>query len=182
MVTDWTKLATELGSIHEHGETGGDDLTRLAFDQILGDEWIRDTVEHILAFRPGQELAMNCVRYIQSLKATQYAYEVYKSSAGERADRAVWLIKHLAHPVSFSWIAEFLNDRNVMHWGLGVLDQLLWGEKVPYDDAAKALLVLAEENSGGQMKGHIDFIRQYLEDRPKEEEDEGYSYCTVDVP
>jgi hypothetical protein len=64
---------------------------------------------------------------------------VYKTSDGERAEQAVWLIKHLANPISFDWIEEFLNDNNAIHWGIGVLDQLLWTEQIPYDDKAKSL-------------------------------------------
>ena len=165
MVTDWKELATHFGSLHESGESGGDSFAQKAFDEILGNEWIESTVDFIVAFKPGQELAMNCLRYLHSEKATKYAYDVYKSSEGERADQAVWLIKHLANPISFEWIEEFLNDSNVIHWGIGVLDQLLWTEQVPYDDKAKALLDLADRNTNGESKGSTDFIRQYVEDR-----------------
>jgi len=144
MVTDWKKLATQLGSLHDSGESGGDSFAQQAFDEIFDDEWIESTVEYIVAFKPGEELAMNCLRYLHSAKATKYAYNIYKLSDGERADRAVWLIKHLANPISFQWIEEFLNDSNVIHWGIGVLDQLLWTEQLPFDDKAKALLELAD--------------------------------------
>ena len=165
MVTDWKDLATQLGSLHDSGESGGDSFAQQALDEILGEEWIESTVEYIVSFKCGQELAMNCLRYLHSTKATKYAYHVYKSSQGERADRAVWLIKHLANPMSFEWIEEFLNDSNVIHWGIGVLDQLLWTEQVPYDDKAKALLELADKNTSGHSKSNTDFIRQYVEER-----------------
>lgn len=99
------------------------------------------------------------------MKATLYAYEIYKSSTHERADRAVWLIKQLAHPVSYEWIEEFLNDMNVIGWGLGVLDQLLWTRQIPFDEKAEKLLHLALTNSEGQMADQIDFIRSYLQAR-----------------
>jgi|SRR4030095_6978349 hypothetical protein len=104
MKTDWTQLATKLGTLRENGESGGDSFAKEAFDEILGDEWIANTVEHSISLKPGRELAMNCLRYIHSTKATKYAYQIYKSSTGERADQAVWLIKHLANPVSINWI------------------------------------------------------------------------------
>jgi len=165
MVTDWKKLARELGSLHESGESGGDSFAKRAFEEILGDEWIESTVDDIIAFKRGDELAMSCLRYLNSSKATKYAYQVYKSSQGERADRAVWLIKNLANPIALEWIREFLNDTNVIHWGIGVLDQLLWTEQVPYDDKVKALLDLADKNLNGQSKDNTDFIRQYVEKR-----------------
>jgi hypothetical protein len=132
MTTDWTQLARQIGSLHEDGsESGGASLTQQAFDEILGDEWIESTVEHAISFKRGGELAMNCLQYLHSTKATNYAYHVYKTSDGERAERAVWLIKHLQNPISLDWIEEFLNDQNVIHWGIGVLDQLLWTEQIP---------------------------------------------------
>jgi hypothetical protein len=166
MTTDWKQLARQLGSLRDDGsESGGDDYAKKALDEILGDEWIESAVEHIVSFKRGRELAMNCLRYLHSTKATNYAYRVYKASDGERADQAVWLIKHLANPIALEWIEEFLNDKNVIHWGLGVLDQLLWTEQVLYDDKAKSLLELADRNSKGQLKEHTDFIRQYIEER-----------------
>ena len=166
MTTDWKQLAKQLGSLHDDGsECGGDSFAQQAFDEILGDEWIESTVEHIISFKGGGELAMNCLRYLHSTKATLYAYKVYKTCEGEKADRAVWLIKHLANPISLNWVEEFLTDKNVIHWGVGVLDQLLWTEQIPYDDKAKSLLLLADSNSNGQLKEQTDFIRKYLDER-----------------
>ena len=166
MTTDWTKLAKELSSLHDDGsESGGDSFAQKAFDEILGDDWIENTVEHIISFKRGRELAMNCLRYLHSTKATNYAYQVYKTSDGERAEQAVWLIKHLANPISIDWLEEFLNDKNVINWGIGVLDQLLWTEQIPFDDKAKSLLELANTNSNRQLKEQTDFIRKYIEER-----------------
>lgn len=83
----------------------------------------------------------------------------------ERADQAVWLIKHIANPISLDWVEEFSKDKNVIHCGLGILDQLLWTEQIPYDDKAKSLLELADKNSNGQLKEQIDFIKQYINER-----------------
>ena len=163
METDWKKLATQLGLVHENSENGGDRFAQQAFEEILGEKWIKTTVEHIIGFGSGRELAMNCLRYLNSSMAATYAYMVYKSSGGERAYQAVWLIKQLANPISFEWIEEFLNDPNVINWGVGVLDQLLWTGQVPFDSKVKSLLALADKNSKGQTIEQTDFIRQYME-------------------
>lgn len=168
MITDWTKLATTLGMLpDEFTEYGGDKYAAKAFDEILGEEWIESTVEHIVSFKRGGELAMNCLCKLASDKAVNYTYHIYKTSAGERADRAVWLIKQLANPISLNWIEEFLKDINVIHWGVGVLDQLLWTEQIQYDEKVKYLLELADKNSNGQLKGQIDFIKDYIIERNK---------------
>ena len=165
MKTDWTQLARQLGSLHNGGEYGGDSFAQQAFDEIFGDEWIESTVEHILSSKQGKELAMNCLSYLHSTKATNYAYQVYRTSDKERAAQAVWLIKQLANPISLNWVEEFLNNSNVIHWGIGVLDQLLWTEQIPYDDKVKSLLELADKNSNGQLKEQINFIRQFINER-----------------
>jgi hypothetical protein len=117
MITDWKDLGKQIGSIKDGTEFGSDHLAEIAFEKILGKEWIENTVDHIVSFKSGSELAMNCLRLIRSRAAALYAYDIYKSSSGERASQAVWLIKHLAHPISIAWIEEFLNDPNVMEWG-----------------------------------------------------------------
>jgi hypothetical protein len=100
-------------------------------EELFGDEWIKETVEYIISFKSGSEVALNCLQVIHSQKAVLYAFEIYRSSNNERANRAVWFIKQIAHPISFQWIQEFLNDENVIGPGLGVSDQLLWTEQIP---------------------------------------------------
>ncbi len=107
MLTNWTQLGRQLGSIRDDGESGSDELAEIAFEEILGQEWIENTVEQIVAFKQGRELAMNCLRLIKSKQAVEYAYQVYRNSHGDRAAQAVWLIKQIAHPISFGWVEEF---------------------------------------------------------------------------
>lgn len=157
MKTNWYELTFSIGQDSQY-------VSR-AFETILGDEWIEDTVECAIEYGLGGELAMNCLRHIHSEKACIYAYNVYKSSTGERARMAIWLIKHLTNKISYPWVEDFLNDKNVMDWGLGVLDQLLWGQIIEYDENVERLLQLAHINSKGGLDELIQFIRDYLKDR-----------------
>jgi hypothetical protein len=103
MITNWRELALKVGSLNNDGsESGGESYGKAALEEILGEEWIQSTVDHIISFKRGSEVATDCLRLIHSPKAAFYAYTIYKLSDGEKADRAVWLIKQLAHPVSFS--------------------------------------------------------------------------------
>ena len=168
MITIWKEIALKVGSLHNDGsESGGDGYGKAALEEILGEEWIQSTVDHIISFRAGGEVATDCLRLIDSQKATIYAYNIYKLSDGEKADRAVWLINQLAHPVSIQWVEEFLKDENVIRWGLGVLDQLLWRKQIQYDENIEVLFQLALLNSNGQLKNQVDFIRSYLQERAK---------------
>lgn len=166
MISNWKEIALKVGSLNSDGsETGGDSYGKAALEEILGEEWIQSTVNHIISFKPGSEIATDCLRLIHSSKAAIYAYNLYKLSDGDKADRAVWLIKQLAHPIAIQWMEEFLIDVNVIGSALGVLDQLLWTEQIQYDENIETLFQLALLNSNGQLKSQVDFIREYLQKR-----------------
>jgi predicted RNA binding protein with dsRBD fold (UPF0201 family) len=165
MKTNWEELAIRIGSISDTGESGGDDFAMDALQQVLGKEWIIDSVNHIISFKRGSELAMNTLRFICSKEAAEYAYSIYKSSSDERADRAVWLIKHIAHPISIDWVEEFLKDENVAHWGFGVLDQLIWKERISDNARVEILLQLASSLYDGALQPQVEFVRSYITER-----------------
>jgi len=171
MNTDWKKIGTEIGSITKNSECGGTDYAKLAIENILGEKWIKETVEKAISNELGAELAMSCLSLISSELATDYAYSIYQSDLNsERKNMAVWLIKHLAVKKSYDWVEEFINDKNVIGWGIGVLDQLLWTEKIDYEDEKARvdyLLNLAVTNSNGELKENVDFINEYLKERDK---------------
>lgn len=163
MITNWKEIAKQVGSLNKNSsESGGDSYGRAALETILGDQWIQEAVEHILSFQAGSEVALDCLRILHSEKAVRYAYQVYKSSTGERAERAVFIIKQVAHPVAYQWVEEFLNDSNVIETGLGVLDQLLWTEQIRYNEQVEALLQLALAKSNNLLAERVNFIREYL--------------------
>ena len=171
MKTDWDKIENETQEIISGY---GSKTAEKAFELILGDEWIKDTVNKAIQYDGGSsELAMNCLKLISSEKAADFAYSTYKNdNDSENKAMAVWLIKHLAVKKSYYWIEEFLNDKNVIGWGIGVLDQLLWTEKIDYEDEKEKidyLFNLALTNSNGELKENVDFIKKYLKDREKVE-------------
>ncbi|RYZ88712.1 MAG: hypothetical protein EOP04_08680 [Proteobacteria bacterium] len=163
MTTDWKELAIRLGSLKIDGsESGSDHLAQVALKSILGTEWITSAVDHVVANRPGSELALGCLRAVCSWEAVQYAFLIYKASTGERADRAVWLIKHIAHPKTIEWVDDFLEDQNVAHWGLGLLDQLVWCERAPDLRRIEQLLEKASGLYEGALEPQVRFIRSNL--------------------
>ncbi len=146
MQVDWEALARQVGSPSGGFEQGGSNFAELALEQILGEAAIRDAVDIILDYHACSELASSVLWRITSRLATDVAYEEYESSSGERAARAVWLIKHIAHPRSLEWVREFLRDDNVAVWGVAVLDQLLWTSRVE-PEAVEELLQIAERHA-----------------------------------
>ncbi len=54
-------------------------------------------------------------------------------------------------------LAERFSD-----FGLGVLDQLLWIEKIEPNELTESLLNLATEKWNGGLVEKVEFIREYL--------------------
>jgi len=101
---------------------------------------------------------------LRSRRATELAYDAYRSATGTRATQAVWLIKHIAHPVAAGWIEEFLRDDAVAGWGVDALDQLLWRRRVAPEDV-EHLLAMAERHGEKGVREHASFIRRYVGER-----------------
>jgi hypothetical protein len=151
-------------------QSNGTYRAKKALEMILGDELIKQTVEKAITIDDNSsELAMNCLSHISSLKAAEIAYGIYKNDEiKDRKIMSVWLIKQLAVKESYQWIEEFINDENVIGWGIGVLDQLLWCEVIDYDEERERidfLLELTLSNSNNELKDNVDFIKNYLNER-----------------
>jgi hypothetical protein len=166
MSIDWVKLAREVGSLRDDGESGGTRYAQLALERILGEANIRHAVDLILDAVPGAELTMNVLQHIMSWQATEMAHEAYKTASGARASMAVWLIKHIAHPQALPWVQAFLLDDAVAGWGIGLLDQLLWTYRVE-PEAVEDLLVQAERHHIENVREQTAFIRSYLKERQR---------------
>ncbi len=175
MKTNWIDLGIELGAIKDNFESGGTFYAEKALEKILGEEWIKDTVDKAILFETGSELAKSCLRHIGSEAAVNYAYEIYKTAKDLRKRKdAVWIMADIVVGKSFEWVEEFLNDPNVSDLGLSLLDQLLWNYRIDYDEEKEKvdfLLELAMKNSTDELRARekIRFIKEYLEKRENEE-------------
>lgn len=160
---DWAQLAYELGSANpqDNCEIGSTEFAEKALEEILGKTFIINTIEHILAHKKGSELALNTLSLLRSEIACQYLYKVFQTSTENRKSDAVWLIKHITHPVCAVWIEEFLNDEITVIWGLDCIDQLLWKGEIPFDERVLHWLNFVEMKYGNQFSEKINFIKLY---------------------
>jgi len=97
----------------------------------------------------------------------QHCYQIYKSnrSLAERST-AIELLRVVADERALEWVPEFLNDPdpNIQNWGVGVLDQLLWGGDVDADSCA-ALLDMARNHSNPSVREQAADIDDFLKSR-----------------
>ena len=77
---------------------------------------------------------------------------------------AVELLRSVASREALVWIPEFLadDDPSVRSWGLGVLDQLAFRERI-VDEEAEPLLVMAEQHSSKAIRAQAASIRLMIE-------------------
>lgn len=100
---------------------------------------------------------------MESEYATDYAYSVYKNSnRKDKSELAVFVIKEIAHPKSIRWVEEFLEQDYTAAFGLGLLDQLLWTDKIESCKETERLLNIASKKLNGDLNEQVDFIKGYL--------------------
>ncbi|MGZ0016942.1 hypothetical protein [Yeosuana sp. AK3] len=161
MDKDWSQISELIAK--SNSKLTHDGKSKFALELFLEKSWIKSTVDYIIQLKPEWNLALNCLRILESEYATDYAYQIYKNSTDKNDCRiAVLVIKDIAHPKSIDWISEFLNDKNVADFGLGILDQLLWTEKIESNEMTESLLNLATDKWNGELKEKVEFIREYL--------------------
>jgi hypothetical protein len=164
---DWEKLASELGLLKANGESAGSDEALRALEQIIGEDALRRSVDHVVARRPGSELARSVLWQLRPWSAMSYCYEIFKEPGDlENRRAAVNLLRVVADHRALPWIKGFLDDRDtgIQRCGVGVLDQLLWSELVEPEDTEE-LIKPAETHSDEYVRERAEFIRRYLQDR-----------------
>jgi HEAT repeat protein len=161
---DWTKIAVEAGAIQEGQESGSSTLAKVALEKLIGEQNLREAVDHYIDLRPGFELTRSILSEIRPWSAMAYCYELYQSSEDIDIRRsAIELLRVIADKRVLPWVKEFLDDpdEGIQAWGFGVLDQLLWREFVQPEDA-EPLLIIAEHHPNQRMHEHARFVRDYL--------------------
>ena len=164
---DWQKLSAELGLLTADGEAGGSNDARRALELIIGEDALRASVDHYVAYRRGYELARSVLSQLRPWCAMSYCYEIFKGPQELPARRAaIELLRLVADRRALPWIPEFLHDSDpdIQAWGIGVLDQLLYSELI-WPDEAEELIETAELHQNNLVREGAERIRRYLRTR-----------------
>lgn len=168
---EWERIASELGTLQDGQERGSSALAKLALEKVLGEQHIREAVDHYIGFKPGFELVRSVLWQIRPFSAAVYCYELSRTARHEEVRRsAVELLRVVADARALPWVREFLEDPDevVQAWGAGVLDQLLWGELVEAGQAEQ-LLSIAETHPNERVRETAAFVRGYLNERKQDD-------------
>ena len=160
---DWPLLAQRLAARDSKGY--GSDQAMAALELIVGEEAVRQSVDYYVALKPEAELARAVLWRLRPWSAMQRCYEIYHSDADiEYRRTAIELLRVVADERALDWIEEFLadSDNGIQGWGIGVLDQLLWGSGMSQNGNA---LKKAERHHNPHVQSQAAFVRSYLEER-----------------
>jgi hypothetical protein len=167
MTIDWEALAKQIGGLQPDGSdrTVGTRGGKRALEILLGEENLRDAVDHFISLCPGAFTAEMVLKIIQSEIAMNRCFEIYKTEHGtDRACSAVYLLGSMADDKALPWVREFLEDTNkaVRLNGLRVLQYILYG---PLNDeevaTAKELLEFAEMDPDEFVRERAESIRRH---------------------
>lgn len=173
MAIDWREIASKVGGFDPDGQERivGTDGGRRALELLLGEENIREAVDHWADQKPGEFTVEQILIIISSSVAMKRCYEIYKTDpASNRAGAAVFLLAEMADSRVLPWVSEFLEDssRGIRWNGLMALRTILIG---PLGDAgietARELLTKAESDSDQQLQERAREIRHQLASDPR---------------
>lgn len=130
MKTDWQALSKKLGVLKPDGSEfyqGSD--SSFAMQDILGEEWISDTLNTFIEGTPGNELAIKTLRFLATPLAAQKAFEIFdknKITSPKTARLAVWALSDLRTPESLQYLDKILDYPSFQNIAIGVFRNLVF--------------------------------------------------------
>lgn len=170
-VIDWYHVATQIGTLDETSERGGDDVARRALELIVGEDQLRGAVDYYVTHEPGSELVRSILHLLHPGVAMQRCYELYHSQVDIEVRRsAVELLRVVADRRALKWIGEFLDDRDmeIQGWGIGVLEHLAFSG-LAFAEECEMPLRKAEQHAHAYVREIAARVRQYFQAASGEE-------------
>jgi hypothetical protein len=165
---DWESIAKQVGDIRPDGtELGGVGTSggRRALELVVGEQNLRDAVDHMVLMRPGWNTIEMLLSVMVSEVAMDRCYEMFKMEASlEIRNAAVFFLGAYADDYALKWIAEFLADENerIRDNGLRVLSRILYGLLGDNDiPVAQQLIERAERDPDPHVRERAAKIRHY---------------------
>lgn len=146
MAIDWEAIAKQIGGLAFDGSelVVGTEGGMRALEILIGEENLRNSVDHFISQKPGAFTVEMVLKIIRSRIVMDRCFEIYITEPGTgRAGSAVFLLGCMADERALPWVRRFLEDSDkwVRLNGLRVLQNILYG---PLDDedlaTAKELL------------------------------------------
>jgi hypothetical protein len=163
MKTNWEDLSKKLGVLNFDGSETYSGQSMQAIEEILGDEWIENTIDCFIEGKKGNELAIKTIRRIGSNKAAAYAYKIFtanKETNIQKAQLAVWAMSEIRMPICMNYVEECIGNTNFEGIAIAVMRNLLFENVIIYD---KARLNKIFEQIDQQFQEDIAPLKEYVQ-------------------
>jgi hypothetical protein len=165
MTTNWEELSKKLGVLKADGsESIAGNHSAQALEEILGDEWLRDTLDTFIDGRPGNELAIKTLRYIRSERVAKMAYALFtqnRNTDSQKARLAVWAMGDIRMPDCLDYVEECIGDEKYEGIAIGVLRNLIYENGFPYDvERLNSIFDKIKDEYQGEIAPLRDYVQQ----------------------
>jgi hypothetical protein len=138
--TNWEHLSRKLGVLKSDGsEFISGNNSAEAIEEILGDEWLQDTLDTFIDGRLGNELAIKTLRFIRSERVAKMAYKIFddnRNTNERKARLAIWALSDIRMPICLDYVEEFIKDPRYENIAIAVLRNLVF-ENVHFFEEAR---------------------------------------------
>jgi hypothetical protein len=160
MTTNWAILGRKLGTLDENGSETlvGQNNFGDALEEILGEEWLHDTVDAFMEGRKGSHLALKTVGFLRSRKAAVYAYSLFKKHKKKdslKANLAIFALMDILHPICMTYVSDFLKDKTYQQMGVALLRNLIFDNHRLYKKEDLDTLFSMAEKIDAETVGHL---------------------------
>jgi hypothetical protein len=137
MKTNWEELSKKLGVLNLDGSETYLGQSMQAIEEILGDEWIENTIDCFIEGKKGNELAIKTIRRIGSNKAAAYAHKIFtanKETNIQKAQLAVWAMSDIRMPICMNYVEECIGTTHYEGIAIAVMRNLLYENVIIYGE------------------------------------------------
>ena len=167
MLTNWQELSRKLGVLREDGLELYQGLNSSeALQEILGDEWLQDTLNTFIDGKQGNELAIKTLRFLSSPKAAAMAFKIYddnKDFNQQKASLAVWALSDICTEKSMDYAEEILERPEYEGIAISVIRNLIY-DNIHLFTEEKIVNTLNKisEKYKEDIKPLFKFVQQYF--------------------
>lgn len=137
MKTNWENLSRKLGVLKEDGSELYTGQSMQALEEILGDEWIKDSIDCFIDGRKGNELAIKTIRRIGSNKAADYAFSIFnenKETDIQKASLALWAINEIRMPKCIDFAEIAMKNQHFSAIAFGIVRNLIFDNCLAFEE------------------------------------------------
>lgn len=129
MKINWEALSKKLGVLQADGSELYSGQSMQALEEILGVEWIQNTIDYFIEGGKGNELAIKTIRRIGSNKAADYTYllfETYKETDIQKASLALWAMNEVRMPKCIDFAEVVIENPKFSGIALSIVRNLIF--------------------------------------------------------